>query len=113
MPTQPPLRGSFLALVLYDVAEQISLDTLRSLSGMEAAHREPVFKHPVPDYVRFERPPVVENLGLVSMISGEQFQARIKYFEYGVVSVELKLDFEADLGRSGATVQPLTCRAGI
>jgi hypothetical protein len=45
--------------------------------------------------VRFERPPVVENLGMVSMGSGEQFQARLKYFEYGVVSVELKLDFEA------------------
>src|SRR6185437_16767822 len=94
MRTQPPLRGSFSALVLYDVAEQIRLDTLRSLAGMEAPHREPVFKHPVPDYVRFERPPVVENLGLVPMNNGEQFQARIKYFEYGVVSVELKLDFE-------------------
>jgi hypothetical protein len=62
---------------------------------MEAPHREPVFKHPVPDYVRFERPPVVEHLGFVSMSAGEQFQARIKYFEYGVVSVELRLDFEA------------------
>jgi len=89
------LRGSFWALVLYDVAEQIRLDTLRSLAGMEAPRREPVFKHPAPDYVRFERPPVVENLGLVSLSGGEQFQARIKYFEYGVVSVELRMDFEA------------------
>jgi hypothetical protein len=89
------LRGSFSALVLYDVAEQIRLDTLRSLAGMEAPHREPVFKHPVPDYVRFERPPVVEHLGLVPMSAGEQFQARVKYFEYGVVSVELRLDFAA------------------
>jgi len=62
---------------------------------MEAPRREPAFKHPVPDYVRFERPPVVENLGLVSMGASEQFQARIKYFDYGVVSVELRLDFEA------------------
>ena len=29
------------------------------------------------------------------MTAGEQFQVRIKYFEYGVVSLELKLDFEA------------------
>ena len=94
MQSRSPLRGSFWALVLYDVAEQIRLDTLRPLAGMEAPRREPVFKHPVPDYVRFERPPVVENLGLVTMGSHEQFQARIKYFEYGVVSVELKLDFE-------------------
>lgn len=89
------LRGSFWALVLYDVAEQIDLDAVRSLAVMEAPRREPAFKHPVPDYVRFERPPVVENLGLVSMGAGEQFQARVKYFDYGVVSVELKLDFEA------------------
>lgn len=90
-----PLRGSFSALVLYDVAEQIRLDTLRSLTGMEAPHREPVFKHLAPDYVRFERPPVVEHLGPVSISAGAPFQARIKYFEYGVVSVELRLDFEA------------------
>ena len=90
-----PLRGSFSALVLYDVAEQIRLDKLRSLAGMEAPHREPAFKHLAPDYVRFERPPVVEQLAPVSMTAGEQFQVRIKYFEYGVVSVELRLDFEA------------------
>jgi len=90
-----PLRGSFSALVLYDVAEQIRLDTLRSLAGMEAPPREPVFKHLAPDYVRFERPPVVEHLGPVSVSPGEPFQARIKYFEYGVVSIELRLDFEA------------------
>ena len=90
----PPLRGSFWALVLYDVAEQIRMDELRSIVGLEAPRREPTFKHPVPDYVRFERPPVVQPLGPVSMSSGEQFQARIKYFEYGVVSVELRLDFE-------------------
>jgi hypothetical protein len=91
----PPLRGSFWALVLYDVAEQIRLDTLRSLAELEAPRREPTFKHPVPDYVRFERPPVVQALDPVAMGSGEQFQARIKYFEYGVVSVELRLDFES------------------
>ena len=94
--SMPPLRGSFWALVLYDVAEQIRLDTLRSLASVEAPRREPVFKHPVPDYVRFERPPVVENLGPVPISSVGQFQARIKYFEYGVVSVELRQDFEGD-----------------
>lgn len=90
----PPLRGSLWALVLYDVAEQIRLDVVQSLAGAEPPRREPMFKHPAPDYVRFERPPVIESLGLIPVGAGEQFQARIKYFEYGVVSVELKLDFE-------------------
>ena len=62
---------------------------------MEQPRREPSFKHPAPEYVRFERPPVVECLDPVSIASGEQFLSRVKYFAYGVVSVELELGFEA------------------
>src|SRR5437773_64275 len=56
-----PLRGSFWALVLYDVAEQIQLDKLRGLIRAEPPRREPSFKHPATEYVRFDRPPVVES----------------------------------------------------
>ena len=90
------LRGSILALVLYDVAEQVQLDKLRRVLGAEPPRREPSFKHPAPDYVRFERPPVVENPGAVSLVEGEQYRTRIKYFDYGVISVELERDFEGD-----------------
>jgi hypothetical protein len=83
-------------MVLYDVAEQIQLDRLRAIIGAEEPRREPSFKHPAPDYVRFERPPVVEYCGPISIGTGEQFPSRIKYFDYGVVSVELELAFEAD-----------------
>ena len=88
------LRGSFWALVLYDVAEQIQLDRLREILGAAPPGREPSFRHPVPDYVRFERPPVVEAVEQLT-IGSDQFQARIKYFDYGVASVELRLPFEA------------------
>ena len=90
------MQGSFRVLVLYDIAEQISLDRLRSILGAEPPRREPSFKHPVPEYVRFERPPVVEYLDPVSISTGEQFLSRVKYFDYGVVSVELELAFAAD-----------------
>lgn len=89
------LRGSFSLLVLYDVADEIKLDRLRELKRTEPARREPSFKHPAPEYVRFERPPVVEYLDPVLISPGEEFQVRIKYFDYGVVSVELELPFEA------------------
>jgi hypothetical protein len=92
----PPLRGSFWVLVLYDVAEQIDLDKLRGIVGAEPARREPSFKHPAPEYVRFERPPVVDHPDPVCLATGERFQSRIKYFDYGVISVELELTFEAD-----------------
>jgi hypothetical protein len=91
-----PLKGSFWVLVLYDVAEQIQLDKLRGIVGAEPPRREPSFKHPAPEYVRFERPPVVGYLDPVCLSTGERFQSRIKYFDYGVVSVELELSFEAD-----------------
>lgn len=90
-----PLRGSLWVLVLYDVAEQILLEKLQRLVSTEPSEAQPRFKHPAPEYVRFERPPMVEYPEPVTTSSGQQFQARIKYFDYGVVSVELQLEFEA------------------
>ena len=90
------LRGSILVLVLYDVAEQVQLDKLRRILGAEPPRREPSFRHPAPDYVRFERPPVVEYPAAVSLVEGEPYRTRIKYFDYGVISVELERDFEGD-----------------
>jgi hypothetical protein len=91
-----PLRGSFFVLILYDVAEQIEMERLRGIVGAEPPRREPSFKHPAPGYVRFERPPVIEYPDPVSLPSGERFQSRIRYFDYGVVSVELERPFEGD-----------------
>jgi len=53
-----PVRGSFRALFLHDVAEAIRLEELRSILGADRAARAPSFAHPTPDYVRFEQPPV-------------------------------------------------------
>jgi hypothetical protein len=92
----PPLQGSFWVLVLYDVAEQIDLERLRSILGVQPPRREPSFKHPVPEYVRFEHPPVVEDCESISTGSGGKFSCRVNYFDYGVVSVELELPFESD-----------------
>src|SRR5271166_4562130 len=92
----PPLKGSFWVLVLFDVSEQIHLAELRKIVGAETAQPQPVFKHPTPDYVRFERPPVIEYADPVVIETGEQFQCRIKYYDYGVASVELEMPFECD-----------------
>lgn len=91
-----PLQGSFWVFVLYDVAEQIRLDELRGLAGAESAARQPKFIHPAPDYVRFEQPPVVFFPEPIVLAAGERFQPRLKFYDYGVVSVELRLEFSAD-----------------
>ena len=54
------LRGSFQTLMLYDVADAIRLDDLRTILGFGGPERLPHFTRPAPDYVRFERPPVTQ-----------------------------------------------------
>ena len=87
-------QGSLWAILLYDIAEQIQLDQLRSILGVQPAVREPRFKHLAPDYVRFDRPPLEQFVEAPPLDSGDRLQARIKYFEYGVLAVELELPFE-------------------
>jgi hypothetical protein len=88
-------RGSFRALLFYDVADEIDLDVLRELVGVSPPGRIPEFKLPAPVYVRFEQPPVVETSESVCLSSGESFQGKLKYFHYGVVSLEVELPFQA------------------
>jgi hypothetical protein len=89
------VSGSFWVFVLFDVCEEIDLDDLRKILGTGPPRREPAFKHPAPDYVRFERAPVIQNCDPLTLSNGEQFQCRIKYFDYGVISVELQTDFSS------------------
>ncbi len=95
MTPSAPLKGSFYVLVLYDVAEEIDLAKLRATIGAEP-RREPSFKHRAPEYVRFEPAPVVDYAGSITLAGGDQFESRIKYFDYGVVCVELEFPFEAN-----------------
>ncbi len=89
------LPGSFWILFLYDICEEIRLETLRSILGVEP-RREPAFRHPSPEYVRFERPPVVERIEPIVLASGSRFEGELNYYEYGVVSLKLELPFELD-----------------
>jgi len=87
-------RGSFRALILYDVAEEIELNLVRESLGAEPPGRKPEFKLPAPGYVRFEKPPVVEACESLGLSTGESFECRLKYFDYGVISLELELAFD-------------------
>src|SRR5579862_9464161 len=89
-------QGSLWAILLYDVAEQIRLDELRALLKIPPGPREPRFKHATPDYVRFEQPPLEQSVDPLQLESGERLHARLKYFDYGVLSVELELPFDLE-----------------
>ncbi|HME33012.1 MAG TPA: hypothetical protein VKG65_09700 [Terriglobales bacterium] len=88
------MKGSVLGVILHDICEEIRLEELREILG--AKRVEPGFKHATPEYVRFEKPPVVEHLDPVVLSSGETLSPQVKYYDYGVVSVVLELGFEAD-----------------
>jgi len=94
--SQTSLCGSVRALVLFDVCEEIRLDQLRQIFGARTVER--TFKHPAPEYVRFQRPPVVEPLEPLVLEGGERLDAQIKYYDYGVLSVVFELPFRGDWG---------------
>src|SRR5450432_4657212 len=87
-------QGSLWAIFLYDVAEQIDLNALGSILQIDPAPREPRFKHPAPDYVRFDHSPLEQRVEVPTRDFGESVEARVKYFDYGVLTVELELPFE-------------------
>jgi hypothetical protein len=92
----PTCHGSFRALLLYDVAEEFDLAELRRLLGAQPPARSPGFKLPAPGYVRFERPPFTETCEPIHLATGETANASLRYFDYGVVSLEIELPFATD-----------------
>jgi hypothetical protein len=88
--------GSLRALLLYDIAEELDLDTLRTLLGAQPPTRSPGFKLAAPDYVRFERPALLEACEPIQLTTGETANVSLRYFDYGVVSCEIEMRFESD-----------------
>ena len=99
----PPLRGSVLVLIQFDVCEEIQLDVLRNIFGARTADAS--FKK-APSYVRYQRPPVEESLDPLVLDSGERLTGEIKYYDYGVVSLVFELPFSGGWD----TLIQLSCR---
>jgi hypothetical protein len=93
--TAASLRGSVLVLIQFDVCEELRLDRIQQLASARTL-QQPRLKQPVPAYVRYERPPVVEPLEALVLESGERLEGEIKYYDYGVVSVVFQLPFAGD-----------------
>ncbi|MFN7999130.1 MAG: hypothetical protein U0Q18_36250 [Bryobacteraceae bacterium] len=95
-PRSISVSGTFWIQFLYDVCEEIRLAELRTRLGVQPGGREPSFRQPVPEYVRFQKPPVIEYLEPLVLESGERLHNQIHYYEYGVVSIELQLPFACE-----------------
>ncbi len=85
------LRGSAVGLFLFDVCEEVKLDELRTILG--ARRLGEGLKHAAAEQLFFERPPVVES---VQIPGDPQAQVRVKYYDYGVVSVLFEFPFAGE-----------------
>ena len=95
MTQQGNLIGCLKCFLLFDIAEEIDLPSLHRILGTSPSRREPAFRHPAPEYVKFERPPVEELVGTRPVGPGEMVAVRVRYFDYGVASVEMERPFVA------------------
>jgi hypothetical protein len=80
------LTGRIRSLILFNVGEEISLSTVVKILEIPSPDRSSATPRSGPDYIRFERPPVVESVD----------HGQIKYYDYGVVSYEQDEDFCCD-----------------
>jgi len=88
------LSGSALALLLYDVCEEIDLEELdRTLGGKRLTVPS---RRQAPEHVRFQRPPVIEQLDAMVLVNGQQVGAELKYYDYGVISIVIEMPFKGD-----------------
>jgi hypothetical protein len=90
------VKGSVLFFNLYDVCEEIRLEMVRNLLG--AIPQPRAFKHAAPEYVRFERPPVIEPIKITGL-SAQGATGQVKYYEYGVISVLFEVPFHEELNQ--------------
>jgi hypothetical protein len=87
----PTLRGSAVGLFLFDICEETNLDEVRSILG--ARRLDEGLKHAAAEQLFFERPPVVEK---AEFPGDSQAQVRVKYYDYGVLSVLFEFPFAGE-----------------
>jgi hypothetical protein len=90
------LIGYFRILFLYDVAEAINLEMLKSLLGPSGGSVERAFPRRAPQYVRFEHTPIVEPVEPLSISSVTTATCSVKYHAFGVVVVSVDIPFDCD-----------------
>lgn len=80
------LTGRIRSLLLVDVGEEIRLSRVQEILAAPEPERAPASPRAGPDYVRFERPPLIEPVE----------NGLIKYYDYGIVSFEIEGEFCCD-----------------
>jgi len=103
--------GAIAALYLFDVAEEIDLNALRTALGGAAARI--ASKSAQPSYVQYQVPPIVLEGEAAQIPPFAGFQARLKFFDYGVISLALFKPFSGSWDDLLAASQEYIENAGL
>ena len=81
------------AFYLFDVAESVQLDRVAALLQTTMAATRLPSKPPIPSYVRYQTPPLQVDGDRFGFGIVDGFQARVKVFDYGILSLSLSRSF--------------------
>ena len=96
--------ATLTAFYLFDVAEQIDLAALRStLRAGADARLQPATT--APSYLQYQTPPLIIDGEPVGIAAIDGFAARLKFFDYGVVSLALTRPFSGSWAELIAAAQ--------
>jgi hypothetical protein len=90
------MRGQITAFYLFDVAESMDLASVAALMKGAAAPARFEPKPAVPPYVQYHQAPLHLDADALGLPPIDEWQARFKAFEYGVVSLSLVRPFSGD-----------------
>jgi hypothetical protein len=99
--------AQLVAFYLFDVAESIDLQAVPALIGGQAVAARLAPKPATPPYVQYEKPPLSFDGEAVGVPEVDGFRARIRVYDYGVISVALSGPFVgswADLSALGRSL---------
>lgn len=86
--------GAVRAFYLFDVADTIDLGALRTIEGEGVSPKDiPLRTHASTAYLQFPVPPLVARLP-DARFGVRECSVRVKFFDYGVISLRLSFSFE-------------------
>ena len=88
------VKGYFRILNFFDIGEAFELEKLRALLGTGAIAYPPAFIQRSPEYAQAQNVPLQEKLQDVKLATGETLEANIKYYWFGVASLEFTTPFQ-------------------
>jgi hypothetical protein len=88
--------ATITAFYLFDVAEQIDLAALRAAIGGGASSARLTTKSAAPSYLQYAIPPVVVDGDVLDVTDVDGFKLRVKFFDYGVLSLGLSRPFAGE-----------------